>query len=111
MINRRRLILIAACAAVATPVKSKSGGITLRELREEFNSKDYGTRRMIQESMQSQGYYNRGIDGAWGEGMEVAYKRFMASDQYLKVAKTWTWPRHVQIIDTLMFFTSDMYLD
>lgn len=111
MISRRCILAGVLAIPFAGHLNAATDAITLEELKAEFMSRDINNRKMVQNSLHIAGLYNRGIDGAWGQGMEDAYRQLMASKKYREVSQNWQWPRHVQIVETLMFFTSDAYMD
>jgi hypothetical protein len=79
-------------------------------VRDLFQSRDLGARRMVQDSLKHEGYYKGAIDGAWGPGTEAAFRALMASDRYLRHAQTWTFAYPIQVSETMFFLTSDAYM-
>ncbi|WP_323767864.1 hypothetical protein [Marinovum sp.] len=110
MIDRRCFILAAPLAALAAGASAQAGGVTLDELRREFESRPASTRRGVQNSLKLSGYYTGALDGAWGPATANAFRALMASARYRRHAPHWTWARHVQVIETLFFLDSDAYL-
>lgn len=113
MINRRNLLAalpVSLLAMTAQPVFAQQGPITIGELREVFEQREISFRRMAQEGMQGEGYYTGAIDGQWGPGTQCAFEALLASDRYRRHAPTWDFPRNIQVVETLLFFSSDAYL-
>jgi len=112
MINRRNLLALLfapVVAAGAWPAHAQQGAVTIQELRAVFEQRDIGFRKMAQDGLKAEGYYDGSIDGAWGAGTEAAYKRLMTSNRYRRHADKWTWSREIKIIETLLFLNSDAY--
>lgn len=111
MISRRNLFLAAPAAAYFGASKEAvAGGVTLEQLRREFEQRSESFRRMAQDGLKAEGYYTGAIDGAWGPGTAGAYEALMASPRYRRHAKRWTYSQEVQVIETLLFLNSDAYL-
>jgi hypothetical protein len=113
MINRRHLLALLPLCAVAVasgPLLAQQGPITLDELRATFEERDANFRKMAQDGLRGNGYYTGPIDGAWGAGTAAAYDKLMASERYRRHAPNWTFARHIQIVETLLFLNSDDYL-
>lgn len=111
--KRRGFFTAAAVGAASlsvSPLSAQSAGVTLAEVRAMFQSRDLGARRMVQNSLKHEGYYNGAIDGAWGSGTEAGFRALMASDRYQRHAPTWTFAHVVQISETMFFLTSDAYM-
>jgi len=110
MIQRRTILTGAAALLLATRhAAAQGGGVTVEEIRAQFNARPAGVRRMAQEGLKGHGLYTGAIDGAWGPGTAEAYHKLMASRRYRRHATTWTFPHDIQVIETLLFLNSDAY--
>ncbi|EDQ05590.1 hypothetical protein DSM14862_02575 [Sulfitobacter indolifex] len=110
---KRRGFFAAAVGAASLsvrPLYAQSADVTLTDVRNLFQSRDLGARRMVQDSLRHEGYYSGAIDGAWGPGTNAAFRALMASARYQRHASTWTFAYEVQVIETMFFLTSDAYM-
>ncbi len=111
MLARRIFIGAIFASMFAAPLSAQMSPVSLDEIEVAFNERDANTRKMVQQAMKAAGYYDRAIDGAWGDGMKRAYSHLLASKRYRDVSSKWTWSRNVQVVETLMFLTSDAYME
>lgn len=82
----RRVALGAALAlsTLAALPAAAEGGPSLAEIRAYFQNETPDVRVYVQQLLKNQGLYTRGLDGAWGPGMERAYMTMLSSPSYAR---------------------------
>lgn len=113
MMPTRRLAIFTVASifalAGALQLHAQSRPVTIDELREAFEGLTPDGARLVQDSLQQNGYDVGVVDGVWGAATEQAFEDLMASERYRRHAPTWTWAHEVSVSETLFFLTSDAY--